>query len=189
MIIFTTHIFHSFSCSHRALVIKFLDEADLLADHIAILATSEKIIASGWPVSLRRDLGEGYSVQAGQIVPRFPFPTQLSHRSILFLEPFLSRADFYLWHRNDPAQQYPVFACHGRYNDIAQNYQNLSLGGSSLDLSTGNSLMAWEATPPGLNAPALLNLASNIFYNRALNSTGNSARTLSFVRRMRRSLL
>ena len=55
MIIFTTHVFRSFSCSHRALIIKFLNEADLLTDHIAILATSGKIIASGWPVSLRRD--------------------------------------------------------------------------------------------------------------------------------------
>ncbi|EDR15973.1 uncharacterized protein LACBIDRAFT_187302 [Laccaria bicolor S238N-H82] len=67
-------------------------------------------------------------------------------------------------------------------NDITQNYRNLSLGGISLDLSTGNSLIAWEATPPGLNGPTLLNLASNIFYNRALNSTGNSARTPAIIR-------
>ncbi|KAF7302390.1 hypothetical protein HMN09_00872700 [Mycena chlorophos] len=48
-IIFTTH---------------FLDEADLLADHIAILAAPGKLVASGSPVALKRDLGEGYTVQA-----------------------------------------------------------------------------------------------------------------------------
>ncbi|KAF7307603.1 hypothetical protein MIND_00555500 [Mycena indigotica] len=47
-IIFTTH---------------FLDEADLLADHIAILAAPGKLVASGSPVALKRDLGEGYTVQ------------------------------------------------------------------------------------------------------------------------------
>ncbi|KAJ7729088.1 hypothetical protein DFH07DRAFT_218233 [Mycena maculata] len=41
----------------------FLDEADLLADNIAILAAPGKLVASGTPVSLKRDLGEGYTVQ------------------------------------------------------------------------------------------------------------------------------
>ncbi|KAF7290457.1 hypothetical protein MKEN_01500200 [Mycena kentingensis (nom. inval.)] len=47
-VVFTTH---------------FLDEADLLADHIAILAAPGKLVASGSPVALKRDLGEGYTVQ------------------------------------------------------------------------------------------------------------------------------
>ncbi|KAJ7508422.1 hypothetical protein B0H11DRAFT_2304369 [Mycena galericulata] len=47
-IIFTTH---------------FLDEADLIADNIAILAAPGKLVASGSPVALKRDLGEGYTVQ------------------------------------------------------------------------------------------------------------------------------
>ncbi|KAF9471023.1 P-loop containing nucleoside triphosphate hydrolase protein [Pholiota conissans] len=47
-IVFTTH---------------FLDEADLLADHIAILAAPGKVVASGSPVALKSQLGEGYSVQ------------------------------------------------------------------------------------------------------------------------------
>lgn len=42
---------------------KFLDEADLLGDYIAILAAPGKVVASGSPVSLKRELGEGYSVQ------------------------------------------------------------------------------------------------------------------------------
>ncbi|KAK7063610.1 hypothetical protein R3P38DRAFT_2492098 [Favolaschia claudopus] len=41
----------------------FLDEADLLADNIAILAAPGKLVASGSPVALKRDLGEGYTVQ------------------------------------------------------------------------------------------------------------------------------
>jgi ATP-binding cassette, subfamily A (ABC1), member 3 len=39
-----------------------LDEADLLADEIAILAAPGKLVAAGSPVSLKRDLGEGYSI-------------------------------------------------------------------------------------------------------------------------------
>jgi hypothetical protein len=58
---------------------------------------------------------------------------------------------------------------------IDQDYRNLSLGGISLDLQSGQSLVAWEATPPGINGPAMLNLATNILYNRALNASGSAA--------------
>ncbi|KIK34697.1 hypothetical protein CY34DRAFT_621910, partial [Suillus luteus UH-Slu-Lm8-n1] len=47
-IVFTTH---------------FLDEADLLADNIAILAAPGKLVAEGTPVALKSNLGQGYSVQ------------------------------------------------------------------------------------------------------------------------------
>jgi ATP-binding cassette, subfamily A (ABC1), member 3 len=40
-----------------------LDEADLLGDHIAILGAPGKLLANGSPVTLKRDLGEGYTVQ------------------------------------------------------------------------------------------------------------------------------
>ncbi|KAH7334283.1 hypothetical protein B0J17DRAFT_672798 [Rhizoctonia solani] len=46
-VVFTTH---------------FLDEADLLADDIAILAAPGKLLAQGSPVSLKSRLGEGYMV-------------------------------------------------------------------------------------------------------------------------------
>ncbi|TFY63698.1 hypothetical protein EVJ58_g3098 [Rhodofomes roseus] len=55
---------------------------------------------------------------------------------------------------------------------INQNYQNLSLGGVSMDLDTGSMLFAWEATPPGYTGLVMLNLASNLVYNHALNSSG-----------------
>ena len=44
---------------------QFLDEADLLADQIAILilAAPGKVVASGSPVALKRDLANGYSIQ------------------------------------------------------------------------------------------------------------------------------
>lgn len=58
--------------------------------------------------------------------------------------------------------------------DIRQNFLNLTLGGVSIDLDTGAALVAWEATPPGLTGLAMLNLASNILYNNALNSSGLS---------------
>ncbi|KAH8835982.1 P-loop containing nucleoside triphosphate hydrolase protein [Flagelloscypha sp. PMI_526] len=55
-IIFTTH---------------FLDEADLLADNIAVLAAPGNLVAEGTPIALKRDLGQGYSVvvsfQEGQL--------------------------------------------------------------------------------------------------------------------------
>lgn len=58
---------------------------------------------------------------------------------------------------------------------IRQNYRALALGGVSMNLSTGSSLLAWEATQPGLTGAAMLNLVSNILYNNALNSTGQGA--------------
>ncbi|KIK71569.1 hypothetical protein GYMLUDRAFT_33772 [Collybiopsis luxurians FD-317 M1] len=57
-------------------------------------------------------------------------------------------------------------------SDIRDNFRNLSLGGISLDLDSGQALVAWEGTPPGLTGPAMLNLATNILYNRALNTSG-----------------
>src|SRR6266508_4759079 len=42
---------------------QFLDEADLLADQIGIIATPGKLVANGSPVALKRDLGEGYCIQ------------------------------------------------------------------------------------------------------------------------------
>ncbi|TFK69908.1 P-loop containing nucleoside triphosphate hydrolase protein [Pluteus cervinus] len=59
-------------------------------------------------------------------------------------------------------------------SDIQQNFQNLSLGGVSIDPNTGDSLIAWEATPPGMNGPAILNLASNLLFNRALSAAGGA---------------
>jgi ATP-binding cassette subfamily A (ABC1) protein 3 len=57
---------------------------------------------------------------------------------------------------------------------IKQNYRNLSLGGVSLDLNTRASLIAWEASPPGITGPSMLNLASNLLYNNALEASGNA---------------
>jgi ATP-binding cassette subfamily A (ABC1) protein 3 len=44
-------------------MLQFLDEADLLADNIAVLAAPGKLVANGSPVTLKTSLGEGYSVQ------------------------------------------------------------------------------------------------------------------------------
>jgi len=55
---------------------------------------------------------------------------------------------------------------------ISNNYHNLSLGGVSMDLETGDSLIAWEASPPGVTGAAMLNMATNVLYNRALNDSG-----------------
>jgi ATP-binding cassette, subfamily A (ABC1), member 3 len=66
-------------------------------------------------------------------------------------------------------------------NFISQNFLNLSLGGVSLDLTTGASLIAWEATPPGITGLSMLNLATNLLYARALNMSGNAARIPTLV--------
>ncbi|TFK42170.1 hypothetical protein BDQ12DRAFT_710453 [Crucibulum laeve] len=65
---------------------------------------------------------------------------------------------------------------------INQDYRNLSLGGVSFDFESGASLIAWEASPPGLTGPSMLNFATNVLYNRALNSSGNGARTPTIIR-------
>ncbi|KAF5377145.1 hypothetical protein D9757_008793 [Collybiopsis confluens] len=65
---------------------------------------------------------------------------------------------------------------------IQQNFRNLSLGGISLDVDAGTALVAWEASPPGLTGPAMLNLASNILYNRALNTSGRASGDPTLIR-------
>ncbi|TDL26382.1 P-loop containing nucleoside triphosphate hydrolase protein [Rickenella mellea] len=64
-------------------------------------------------------------------------------------------------------------------SDIKQNFLNLSVGGISINANSGEALFAWEATPPGLTGPIMLNLASNILFNRALNATGRSSSLIS----------
>ncbi|KAG2341981.1 hypothetical protein BDR05DRAFT_1060572, partial [Suillus weaverae] len=64
---------------------------------------------------------------------------------------------------------------------INQNYFDLAFGGISIDLQTGDSLFAWEASPPGLTGPTMMNLVTNILYNRALNASGNAANTPSLI--------
>lgn len=64
---------------------------------------------------------------------------------------------------------------------IDQDYRNLSLGGISLNLQLGQSLVAWEASPPGYNGPAMLNLATNILYNNALNTSGKAGSQPSLI--------
>ncbi|GLB44403.1 putative ABC-2 family transporter protein [Lyophyllum shimeji] len=62
--------------SHRGertiiLTTHFLDEADLLADEVVVLATGGKLVAEGSPVELKSKLGEGYTVQVS-FVPGTP---------------------------------------------------------------------------------------------------------------------
>ncbi|KAI0327677.1 P-loop containing nucleoside triphosphate hydrolase protein [Cubamyces sp. BRFM 1775] len=58
---------------------------------------------------------------------------------------------------------------------IDQTFRNQSFGGVSVDPQSGEALFAWEATPPGFTGLVMLNLASNILYNQALNATGRAA--------------
>ncbi|TFK56402.1 P-loop containing nucleoside triphosphate hydrolase protein [Heliocybe sulcata] len=64
---------------------------------------------------------------------------------------------------------------------IQQNYLNLSLGGISMDLETGDSLIAWEGTPPGLTGLAMLNLATNVLYKHAVGSSPSAANGSSLI--------
>lgn len=57
---------------------------------------------------------------------------------------------------------------------IRQDFLNLPIGGISADLQNGSTLVAWEATAPGLTGVILLNLASNILYTNALNTSGKA---------------
>jgi hypothetical protein len=64
---------------------------------------------------------------------------------------------------------------------IDQDYLNLTFGGISIDMQTGDSLFAWQASPPGLTGPTMMNLVTNILYNRALNASGKAERTPSLI--------
>ncbi|KAG1747606.1 hypothetical protein EDB19DRAFT_1685642 [Suillus lakei] len=64
---------------------------------------------------------------------------------------------------------------------IDQDYLNLAFGGISIDTQTGDSLFAWEASPPGFTGPTMMNLVTNILYNMALNTSGNAASTPSLI--------
>jgi ATP-binding cassette subfamily A (ABC1) protein 3 len=57
---------------------------------------------------------------------------------------------------------------------INGSYRNLSLGGVSFGAGTGPALFAWEASSPGSTGPTMLNLVSNVLYNRALNASGRA---------------
>ncbi|KAJ6601121.1 hypothetical protein DFH09DRAFT_1020416 [Mycena vulgaris] len=57
---------------------------------------------------------------------------------------------------------------------IKANFLNLTTGGVSFDLASGNSLVAWEASAPGLMGPTLLNLASNVLFNNALKTSARA---------------
>lgn len=77
---------------------------------------------------------------------------------------------------------------------IRQDYRNIPFGGISLDLDSGQSLVAWETDPPGSLAPALLNLVSNLVYNDRLNATSPGTTSIiganyaSFPQRVPRAL-
>lgn len=58
---------------------------------------------------------------------------------------------------------------------VSRNYRGLAMGGVSIDYDTGATLVAWEATPPGITGLSLINLASNLLYNHALNETNRVA--------------
>ncbi|KAF8204239.1 hypothetical protein K438DRAFT_1757492 [Mycena galopus ATCC 62051] len=64
---------------------------------------------------------------------------------------------------------------------IQQNFQNITTGGVSFDATSGNTLVAWEATAPGLMGPTMLNLASNILLNHALNTSGRAGAVPSLL--------
>ncbi|KZT61334.1 P-loop containing nucleoside triphosphate hydrolase protein [Calocera cornea HHB12733] len=57
------------------------------------------------------------------------------------------------------------------FNDIIAHQTNLSLGGVSFAEGSGQTVIAWEADPLNPSGIALLNLATNIFYNQALNTS------------------
>ena len=65
---------------------------------------------------------------------------------------------------------------------IRQDYLDIPVSGISIDVETGDASVAWDATPPpGLTGPTLLNMATNILYNCALNASGNTAGTPSII--------
>ncbi|KAF4611855.1 hypothetical protein D9613_004347 [Agrocybe pediades] len=66
-------------------------------------------------------------------------------------------------------------------NSISQDYHNLALGGVSVNGDTGESLIAWEASPPGLRGLTMLNMASNLLFNEALGLSRQREDTPTFI--------
>ena len=73
-------------------------------------------------------------------------------------------------------------------NTISTYYPYIATGGVSFNLTTGDSLVAWEASPPGIMGPMMLNLATNILYNRALNASGHGQNTPAIINAAYQSL-
>ena len=59
-------------------------------------------------------------------------------------------------------------------DNIRTERHNLALGGISLN-EDGSSTVAWEASPPGIRAPAMLNMASNVLLQRATNISNQNS--------------
>jgi ATP-binding cassette subfamily A (ABC1) protein 3 len=51
---------------------------------------------------------------------------------------------------------------------VTSGRHTLALGGVSVDQADGSATVAWEASPPGIRAPAMLNMASNVLLHRAV---------------------
>lgn len=66
-------------------------------------------------------------------------------------------------------------------NTVQQTFRNQTYGGISVNTDTGSALVAWEATPPGLTGLVMLNLASNVLYNNALNVSGRAGPNASLI--------
>jgi len=66
-------------------------------------------------------------------------------------------------------------------NAVSQDYKKLTIGGVSVNGSTGESLIAWEAGPPGLRGLTMLNLASNLLFNEALDLSRQATETPSLI--------
>ncbi|KAJ7445935.1 hypothetical protein FB451DRAFT_792985, partial [Mycena latifolia] len=67
-------------------------------------------------------------------------------------------------------------------NNIDANYQTIFTGGVSFDFTSGSSMFAWQASfTGGMMGPTMLNLASNIALNRALNTSGQATGTPSLI--------
>ncbi|KAJ6554510.1 hypothetical protein B0H19DRAFT_1262854 [Mycena capillaripes] len=66
-------------------------------------------------------------------------------------------------------------------NYIQQNYNQIFTGGVSFDFAADTSIFAWEASNTVLMGPAMLNLATNIILNRALNASGHNGSSPSLI--------
>jgi ATP-binding cassette, subfamily A (ABC1), member 3 len=54
---------------------------------------------------------------------------------------------------------------------VNQNFKEMTLGAFSLEVTTGNSLFAWETAYSGLKGSAMLNMGTNILLGRALRTS------------------
>ncbi|KAF7354426.1 hypothetical protein MVEN_01131600 [Mycena venus] len=157
---------------HATLVLTthLLDEASLLADHISIICAPGKLVASGSPVALKREMGNGYTVQLSirtpgplegllhelhAIVPDVQMSLDIPHRPLLHLgskDPHI--VGRVLGHLDTQSAKYEIVS----YDVLGTTIEDIFL--DVMAKNQVDAVIEEDSTPVHAVAPAGLKLAN-----------------------------